>query len=155
MYKKSPERSQVNKQHLSASRHEKKQYFIAEELSRTSQQCNFAIDGPHGHHLYFCPPANLNFLPSLTLAEVSERQRSFLQTKCVVSGRMRLILIREPVITFLLLSLMLTTASPPICLSFSMTIPLCLAAQSLSHCQSACVSLGPSHAHQLHACLSA
>lgn len=55
---------------------------------------------------------------------------------------MRLIVIREPIITLLLLlPLMLTTASLPICLSFSMTISLCLPAQSLSHCQSACASL--------------
>ena len=40
---------------------------------------------------------------------------------------MRLILIREPIITLLLLlSLMLTTASPPVCTSFSVTIHLCL-----------------------------
>lgn len=57
-------------------------------------------------------------------------------------AEMRLILIREPIITLLLLlSLMLTTASPPICLSFSTTISLCLPAWSLSHCQSARVSL--------------
>lgn len=54
---------------------------------------------------------------------------------------MRLILIRESIITLLLLSLMLTTASPPFCLSFSMTISLCLPAQRLSHCQSTRVSL--------------
>lgn len=60
-------------------------------------------------------------------------------------AEMRLIVIREPIITLLLLlSLMLTTASLPICLSCSMTISLCLPARSLSLCQSACVSLGPS-----------
>lgn len=53
---------------------------------------------------------------------------------------MRLILIREPIITLLLLlSQMLTTASPPVCLSFNMTIYLCLPAWSQSLCQSACV----------------
>lgn len=56
-------------------------------------------------------------------------------------AEMRLILIREPIITLpLLLSLMLTTASPPLCLSFTMTISLCLHAWSLSHCPSGCVS---------------
>lgn len=56
-------------------------------------------------------------------------------------AEMRLILIREPIITLLLLlSQMLTTASPPVCLSFSMTMYLCLPAWSLSLCQSACVS---------------
>ena len=44
-------------------------------------------------------------------------------------AEMRLILIREPIITLLLLlSLMLTTASPPVCLSLSTTISLCLPA---------------------------
>lgn len=57
-------------------------------------------------------------------------------------AEMRLILIREPIITLLpLLSRMLTTASPPVCLSFNMTIYLCLPAWSQSLCQPACVSL--------------
>lgn len=99
----------------------------------------------------FCPPVHLYFLPFLTLAGVLERQRCVEQTKCDVSGRMRLILIREPVITFLLLSLMLTTSSPPICLSFTMTISLCLTGQRLPHCQPACVSFRPSYANLLHA----
>lgn len=93
-------------------------------------------ESPHftlSSFLPICPP----WLPPFSF----QRGDLFSKRNVLWVAEMRLIVIRESIITLLLLlSLKLTTASLPICLSCSMTISLCLPAHSLSS-----VSLPASH----------
>lgn len=99
-----------------------------EEILETLQQCRFTVEGCSG--ILFFLPVHLSTLSSVFFSQWQRCHRGiglFCRQNESWMAEMRLILIREGIITLLLLlSPMLTTASPPISLSFSMTISLCL-----------------------------